>query len=88
MATPGNVIGSASFQECVAITLDDDNDVTSPYDAFLVGGAGNLTIIDMNGHTVLLSGLLAGVVYQIRAKRFKSTGSTASATLKLVGLRY
>lgn len=54
-----------------------------------VGGAGDLTVQlldDADGTTTLFSGIAAGTLLPISVKRAYSTGSTASATLKVVAL--
>jgi len=80
----GTEFDLGSFEKANAITLAD-SDQAIIYDAFFVGTAGNLAAVDLNDNAVTLKGLLAGTVYPIKLKQFKSTGSTAA---DIVGLRY
>lgn len=66
-----------------AITPSDSTDFDHTTRGIYVGGSGNLVVVDQGGTTCTFTGVLAGVVYPIRAKRVNSTSTTAT---NLVGL--
>ncbi len=70
----------------LAITPADGTGVqwaTGPIRSLYVGGAGNVRIIGLDGSDVVITGLVAGAVYQFPALRIMATSTTATA---LVGL--
>lgn len=75
----------SGFSQAVAVTLSDSTVYSPPPDAFMVGASGNVTIVDMNGHTTLIKNMTQGIVYPIRATKFKSSGTAAT---DLVALYY
>lgn len=87
MAKSGMEVALQAYSQAADITLAD-TDISLPYDAIFVGGTGNLKVRDMNDNDATLNGLVAGSIIPLRCKRLWSTGSTASGTLKLVGLRF
>ncbi len=78
MADYGTKITEQPFQRFAAIAPSDTTPFVEPPESILVGGAGAITGIDMGGATVLLSGLLAGVVYHFKLAQIKATGTTAT----------
>jgi hypothetical protein len=60
------------------VTPDDANDLAAVTRAVYIGGTGHLNVIMMDGQTVLFSALPVGTVLPIRAKRIKSTSTTAT----------
>jgi len=78
MAGFGEFTRQQPFEKFVAISPSDTVDLTTPTNYILVGGAGDLVIIDMAGNTVTLKGLLAGTIYPIKCTRVKSTDTTAT----------
>mgnify|MGYP001602506911 FL=1 len=78
-------ISNDLFNQGLAITPSDTVNHTWTFDAFLVGGAGNVVLVQEDNVTVTLTGLLAGHVYRIRGIRVNATSTTATS---LVALRY
>ena len=73
------------FNQALAITLSNTANHPWTFDAFLVGGAGNVVLVQEDNVAVTLTGLLAGHVYHIRGIRVNTTNTTATS---LVALRY
>ena len=78
-------ISNDVYNRAAAITPSNTVDETEVFDAFLVGGAGNVAIVTEDRVATTLTGLLAGTVYRIRGRRVNVTGTTATS---LVGLRF
>lgn len=74
---------SSPARGAFAITPHNTNELTHVTRGLYVGGAGNAAVTMAGGEEVTFTGLLAGVVYPLRVKIVKSTGTTATA---LVGL--
>ena len=66
-----------------AITPHDSNELAEVTRAVYVGTAGALAVTLLSGAETILSGVPAGTLLPIRARRVLSTGTTAGA---LVGL--
>jgi len=68
-----------------AITPDDNTDLTILPRAIMVTEGGDLGAVLMDGSTVVLPALAAGVVYPVRARRIlgSSGGTTATGILGL-----
>lgn len=66
-----------------AITKSDSTDLANVTRAIYVGGGGDIALVTVGGETVTLVGALVGWVYNIRATRVLSTGTSAT---NLVGL--
>ena len=73
------------YNQALAITASDTVNHDWTFDAFLVGAAGNVVVVQEDTVAVTLTGLLAGHVYRLRGIRVNSTNTTASS---LVALRY
>ena len=68
----------------VAITPDDDNDLTYATRAIYIGGDGDLAVVMQGDDTaVTFSGLVAGTILPIRVARVLDTNTSASAILGL-----
>jgi len=74
---------NASAARGFAITPSDAADLFADTRAVYVGGAGNLAMVLISGDEITLQAIGAGSVLPIRARRIKSTGTTAT---HLVGL--
>lgn len=93
MARHGATIPEQSFERAIAITLSDATTYSNPDEtgsiapfipeAFFVGVAGDVTILDMGGNTTLLKNCQAGVRYNIRCRQFRVTGTTATNLVAL-----
>lgn len=70
--------------KAVAISPDNDNDLAKISRAVYIGGAGDLAVI-LEGDTAVVTfvGMLVGVIYSIRAKRIRSTNTTATNIVAL-----
>lgn len=65
-----------------AVSAHDTNEL-SPYARMLyIGGAGNLTVVTVDGDEVAMT-VTAGTLLPLRVKIVKSTGLTASAIIAL-----
>ena len=73
------------YNQALAITTSNTVNHAWTFDAFLVGGAGNVALVQEDNVAVTLTGLLAGHVYRIRGIRVNVTNTTATS---LVALRY
>jgi len=85
MARNGALIAPDTYKEAVAITLSDSTTYDRPFDAFMVGADGNVSITDLKDVTTVIKGLLAGVIYPLGVTKFNETSTTAT---DLVGLRF
>lgn len=60
-----------------AVTPDDGNDLSFVTRALYVGTTGNVAVVTAGDDTVTFSSVPAGAVLPVRAKRIRSTGTTA-----------
>ena len=63
------------------ITPSDTVDLTIPTRAIFLSVAGNLKMTTVNGTTVTMVGLSAGVLHRIRVRRVWATGTGASGIM-------
>jgi hypothetical protein len=75
--------GSDPAYYAASISPSNDTDLTNPVRAIYIGGAGAVVITTVAGTDVTFSGLPAGMILPVRAKRVKAAGTTATG---LVGL--
>ena len=77
----------------VAVTTSDTLEITpgnatNPYAvgyrALWVGGAGNISVLFVDGTTATLSGILAGTLLPICFTRINATGTTATLLVALL----
>ena len=67
-----------SFGTLLAVTESDTVDETIPaYNGVICTGAGNATVVTMNGVTLAFTGLVVGQIINLGIKRVNSTGYTA-----------
>lgn len=88
MADRWTVYGQQSGPLCAygrgaVITPNDGADIANVSIAVWIGGAGNLNVDLADGGTVLFSGIPAGTLLPIRAKRVRSTSTTATLIVAL-----
>lgn len=62
----------------VAITPDNDNDLSDYTRGIYVGGTGDLKVDLVEEGTVTFVGLAAGIIHPIAAKRVYATGTDAT----------
>jgi len=68
----------------VAVTPNDSTDLTDVAKALYVGGAGNISLIAADDSAaVTVTGVTAGSILPIRAKRVRATSTTATNILAL-----
>lgn len=61
-----------------AIVPDDAINLTVKPRAIYVGGAGNITLLTLNGETVTFTAVPVGTILPVRAVRVNATLTTAS----------
>lgn len=67
-----------------SITPNDGADLPEITRALYVGGPGAIVVVMLSGAELVVSGVAAGTVLPVRARRVKATGTTATAMLGLV----
>jgi hypothetical protein len=78
-------IRSITYRGGVAVTKSDTvNDPGGPFAGFYVGGAGDVSMLCIDGTSITFTATLAGRLYPIAIKRVNSTSTTATA---IVGLK-
>ena len=78
----GHSVGlTAPGEHAFAITPNNSADLDIATRAIYVGGNGNLKITTVGGDTVTLTGVVAGMIYPLRAVRVWSTGTTATSLI-------
>lgn len=75
---------SDPYREAFAVTPADGADLALYTRGIWVGGAGNINLDTVGGNTILISGIQAGTLLPIRAKRIRSTSTTATLIVGLV----
>lgn len=85
MAAPNHVITDSSnpAQYAEVVVPSDTVNFTKVPRAIYVGGAGNITAVMADGAAVLFSGVTAGAILPIRAKRINLTATTATLMVAL-----
>ena len=66
-----------------SVTPHDSTNLTYWPRAIYVGGAGNISAVDINNNAVTFTGVAAGSVLPIRPKRINSTGTTATGLVAI-----
>ena len=66
-----------------AITPHDTTDQEHVIEHLYVGGAGAVVAAMMDGSVVTFTGLLAGTIYPIKARRINATSTTATSLVAL-----
>ncbi len=62
----------------VAIVPSDVSQVGGPFRALYVGGAGHVTLVGLDGNTVLFSSVPAGTQLNVGFTRVNATGTAAT----------
>lgn len=80
MATPGYNVNNTDLpaEWAAAVTPSDSVDLPQICRGLYVGVSGNISLDMPDGATVLFSNVAAGIVLPIRAKRVRSTSTTAT----------
>lgn len=65
------------------VAPNDSADLSSDARALYVGGAGNVKVTTTGGSTVTFTGVVAGSVLPVRARRVFATGTTATGIVAL-----
>lgn len=73
-------MASTHFNTALAVTPSDSADLPGgPSVALWIGGSGALSVIlEGDASPVLISGIVAGTLLPVRAKRVRATGTTAT----------
>lgn len=81
-----NLLDTRPATDLVAVTPADGTDLqwATPIRGFMCGTGGNVSVLTLAGNTVVVTGCVAGQVYQIAAQRINATGTTASGITGLV----
>ena len=66
------------------IVPDDQADIEQMTRAIMVGTSGDVSVVLKNGTTLLLAGLMTGVIYPFRISRVNASGTTATGIKGLV----
>jgi hypothetical protein len=74
---------SAPAESAVSVTPSDSADLATLCRAIYVGGAGNLNLDMADGTTIVFIGLSSGQILPVRAKRVRSTSTTATNIIAL-----
>ncbi len=73
-----------SARNLAAVTPSDGADLPNVAKALWIGGAGNVSVIAVDdGEAVTITGVPAGAILPIRAKRVRATGTTATNIVNL-----
>lgn len=75
---------SAAENYFAATPHDSNNEASPSTGGIYVGGAGNLTVVRLDGGQVTFTGVAAGTYLPVVATRVRSAGLTASAIVFLV----
>lgn len=80
MADPGYKVNNTDLpgEWAAAVTPSDSVDLPQVCRGLYVGVSGNINIDMPDGATVLFSNVAAGIILPIRAKRVRSTSTTAT----------
>ena len=69
---------------CRAVTPNDGADLSlGTCRAIYVGGAGDISIVDLSGVTVAFVGVAAGSILPVQTARINATGTTATSIVSL-----
>lgn len=75
----------ASARQAVAVTPSDASDLTDLPKALYVGGYGDVSLILADDSApVAFTGVAAGTILPVRARRVRATGTTATAIVALL----
>jgi hypothetical protein len=71
-------------EHAAVVTPSNSEDLAAWTRAIYVGGAGNITLDTVGGESsVLFSAIPAGTILPVRARRIRSTGTTATLIVAL-----
>jgi len=78
-------IRAITYKGGAAVTTSDTaDDPNGPFAAFYVGATGgNVTVVAVDGSTLLLAGTVVGTIYPIAIRRVKVSGTNATSILGL-----
>lgn len=74
---------TAPFSNGGAVTAHDTTELGTPTRGIMVGVAGNVALTLISGDNVTLPACQPGVIYPVRAKIIKATGTTATGIIWL-----
>jgi len=70
-------------RRALAVTPDDDTDLTYVTRGLYIGGEGNIAVVTSGGDTVVFTALSAGTLLPVRVSRVRSTSTTATNIVAL-----
>jgi hypothetical protein len=73
----------AAENNAAAVTPSDTTDLSTTANRLYVGGAGTLTVVTSHGSTVAFASMAAGSFLDVRVRRVKATGTTATNLIAL-----
>lgn len=72
-------MANPKYVDGFAVTTSDTTTYNPPVRALYIGGAGDVTIITVGGHTCLFTAMAVKTLYEIpAAKIIKATGTSAT----------
>lgn len=74
---------TAPFSNGGAVTLHDTNELSMATRGIMVTTVGNVAVTLISGESVTLPACQPGIIYPVRAKIIKSTGTTATGLVWL-----
>ena len=83
MPSLGSFCREEPFRAGVAVTPSDATVYAPPLDALYVGGAGNVSVVGVDGASFTLNGALAGTIYNVQVAKVMATGTTATNIVAL-----
>lgn len=85
MSYPGGPSFQISYPEFAYNVVPSDATAgPCPWRILYIGGAGNVSFVDMGSNTVVLTGVVAGQQVFVGGKRVNATGTTATNIVALV----
>lgn len=61
------------------VTPHNTNELIHQTRGIYIGGAGNVTLVTVDGDTVTFVGMATGIIHPIRAKIIKASGTSATS---------
>jgi len=85
MADPGFKVANTDLpgEWATAVTPSDSADLPNVCRGLYVGSTGNITVDMPDGATILFSNVVSGIIFPVRVKRVRSTGTTATGLVAI-----
>lgn len=72
-----------TYRGALVVSPHDTNELTTWSRALYIGGTGAITVVTVEGQTVLISALPVGTIIPLSVKIVKATGTTATLIVAL-----